>query len=718
MPEIEFPILAGVIKDETPLKAEGFCQDTKGARIRNKSWETQKGRQKATGTAFTGIVRGGFAWADSSNVKVALFGTQDYLYSFYGGAIADITPLKAKGTLVSAFTTENGSSTVEVYDSTHGLNEDDVVTYSNADAVGGLTIDGAYTIESVLDINRYTIDAGSNASSTATGGGKVEFSVPLEAGRLHGVAGFGYGSGTYSSGTYGRAVASIRNLASIWTGGSFGTNGITCRKYGPIYEFQPRPDYTIEHVTNGTFDTDTDWTKGTGFTIGSGVATASAGTESRLEQDGTGTLSGGVAYEVTFVITRTAGAVEFFVDSDPTGASPTEYILGESIEKSATYTRRFKAPPSPTDFGFKKDASFAGTIDTVSIKLISEAYRIDSAPPVSAGVTVDNNNCIICWDTIGQNGVYNPKAVRWTPPGDSATWLSSSSNLAGENSDFGAATRVMAVLPANNSNIVFTNSGLSLMQFTGNTGDAFQFDAINGGAGLASPQACAADEGRVFWFASNNRFYIYQGGFSAQLLDCPFIREIEDNLNAANVDKISCKVNSKYSEITWLIPDTRDGKEISRSYTFNWVENAWYNDEQSHTFYIKSGVYNNEIGFGNDNYVYFTDLGKSDNGNPLTTRILTGEYDTGDGHNLTYLRRFIPDFDDQVGSVELTIHYRMEARGAALSKGPFTISPTTNKVDFRINAKRFWLEFTSSNIDTFYRFGSFRMDIQPIPAIR
>ena len=29
-----------------------------------------------------------------------------------------------------------------------------------------------------------------------------------------------------------------------------------------------------EHVTNGTFATDSDWTKGTGWTIGSGVATA------------------------------------------------------------------------------------------------------------------------------------------------------------------------------------------------------------------------------------------------------------------------------------------------------------------------------------------------------------------------------------------------------------------------------------------------------------
>lgn len=37
-------------------------------------------------------------------------------------------------------------------------------------------------------------------------------------------------------------------------------------------------------VTNGTFDTDSDWTKGTGWTIGGGEATHAAGTGSDLTQ--------------------------------------------------------------------------------------------------------------------------------------------------------------------------------------------------------------------------------------------------------------------------------------------------------------------------------------------------------------------------------------------------------------------------------------------------
>lgn len=717
MSETEFPIIAGVVKDETPIAAEGRCQDTQGVRIRNGKLETKKGRQKISSTAFDGIARGAHAWADKQKHPIAGFGTQDKLYTLYGGSITDITPLKAKGTLVDPFTTVNGSSIVEVYDSTHGLNaNENIPTYSNADAVGGLTIDGAYTVVEILDINRYTIDAGSAATSSATGGGKVEFSVPLEAGRLHGVAGSGYSGGIYSAGVYGRTTG-VNLPSTTWFGANMGSNALFCRADGPTYQFQPRQDYTIDSVTNGDFATDTDWTKGTGWTIGSGVATASAGSQSRLEQDCTGKIDQGDVYELSVTVTRTAGSVEFFIDSKP-GATTTEFILGESIEKSATYTRRFRCPPSPIKLGFKKDSSFAGTIDDVSIKVVSEAYRIDSAPPFAGGVTVDKSKAAIWWDTLNQAGEYDPLIVRWSEPGDVETTLSSSDNIAGENADFGNASKVLRVLPADNANIIFTDTSPHLMQPQEGGADAYRFNAINGGAGLKSPHACGADEGRVFWYGRNNKFFIWLGGYSAQSIYCPLEREISDNLKEADADKITCTVDSKYSEVTWRFPDKRDGKEISRSYTYNWVEKEWYNDVEQHTFYIQPGIFEHGIGFGTNSLGYHTDLGDSDNGNPLTTRILTAEYDSADGHNITSLNRFIPDFDDQVGNIEMTIHYRMEARGTAYSQGPFTITPTTKKVDFRVKAKRFWLEFTSNNIETFYRFGALRMNVQTKSATR
>lgn len=67
--------------------------------------------------------------------------------------------------------TTSGSNIVTVTKSAHGLTAPRTVRISDATAVGGLNIDGPYSIVSVLDANRFTIQAATNATSTATGGG-------------------------------------------------------------------------------------------------------------------------------------------------------------------------------------------------------------------------------------------------------------------------------------------------------------------------------------------------------------------------------------------------------------------------------------------------------------------------------------------------------------------------------------------------------------------
>lgn len=73
---------------------------------------------------------------------------------------------------------------------------------------------------------------------------------------------------------------------------------------------------SVDYVVNGTFATDTVWTKGTGWTIAAGVAAAAAGSASDLSQAGilvigrayrvTGTVSGYVAGTLTVKLGTTA----------------------------------------------------------------------------------------------------------------------------------------------------------------------------------------------------------------------------------------------------------------------------------------------------------------------------------------------------------------------------------------------------------------------------
>ena len=58
-------------------------------------------------------------------------------------------------------------------------------------------------------------------------------------------------------------------------------------------------------VTNGNFATDSDWTKGTGWSISDGVATHTGGTPQYLQQD---ILTVGVTYEITVEVTVADGS--------------------------------------------------------------------------------------------------------------------------------------------------------------------------------------------------------------------------------------------------------------------------------------------------------------------------------------------------------------------------------------------------------------------------
>ena len=108
-------------------------------------------------------------------------------------------------------------------------------------------------------------------------------------------------------------------------------------------------------AVNGSFATDTDWTKGTGWSI-DGTAAKSAGTASNITQ----TLGvSGNQYRVTADITRTAGTVGAYNGTAQIGTTA-------ATETAAKYAMK----TTSTTVGFRADASFAGTIDNAVIQEI------------------------------------------------------------------------------------------------------------------------------------------------------------------------------------------------------------------------------------------------------------------------------------------------------------------------------------------------------------
>lgn len=127
-----------------------------------------------------------------------------------------------------------------------------------------------------------------------------------------------------------------------------------------------------ELLTNNTFATDTVWSKGTGWSIGSGVATKVAGSASLLSQ--TIAPVTGTVYRVVYTITRSAGTIT----PRFTGGST---VTGTARSASGTYVDFLTAVSGNVTFELSADATFAGTVDDVYIKRVSgnDAYQATSA---------------------------------------------------------------------------------------------------------------------------------------------------------------------------------------------------------------------------------------------------------------------------------------------------------------------------------------------------
>jgi hypothetical protein len=125
-----------------------------------------------------------------------------------------------------------------------------------------------------------------------------------------------------------------------------------------------------ELVVNGGFATDTDWTKGTGWTISGGVATKVAGTSANIDQSLA--LTAGRSYQVTYTITSISVAGAFIRLA---GATTVDGITRNTV---GTFTEIVVAPASMTTLSFRAQSTTNVTVDNISIKELPGNHAVQA----------------------------------------------------------------------------------------------------------------------------------------------------------------------------------------------------------------------------------------------------------------------------------------------------------------------------------------------------
>lgn len=245
MPLQKLALKPGVNRENTRYTSEGGWYESDKVRFRQGMPEKIGGWERISSNTFLGICRSLHTWVTLVDLTITSVGTHLKYYLENGGAYYDITPIRATVTLTNPFTTVSGSATVTVTDANSGYRDGDFVTFSDASAAGGLTLNGEFQITYATG-NTYTITAASTASSSATGGGTVTAVYQINAGVELEAPLTGWSAGTWGEGTWGNGGTGIESLR-IWSQGNFGEDLILGFRGSPLYFWDASDDTPLDN---------------------------------------------------------------------------------------------------------------------------------------------------------------------------------------------------------------------------------------------------------------------------------------------------------------------------------------------------------------------------------------------------------------------------------------------------------------------------------------
>ena len=153
---------------------------------------------------------------------------------------------------VPAFTTAAQSYAVTVTLTGHGLVTGRTLNFPVSTTVGGVSISGNYSVQSVTDANNFVITASQSATSTAgptsmnTGKAQILYNIGLAAP----AGGSGWGTGGWGTGGWGNSTGSAPQTgtpitATDWTLANWGEDLLACPKGGTIYYWPPESGFQI-----------------------------------------------------------------------------------------------------------------------------------------------------------------------------------------------------------------------------------------------------------------------------------------------------------------------------------------------------------------------------------------------------------------------------------------------------------------------------------------
>jgi len=351
----------------------------------------------------------------------------------------------------------------------------------------------------------------------------------------------------------------------------------------------------------------------------------------------------------------------------------------------------------------------------------------DTAPTVAKQVMVsdrDRHILVFGCDPQDNIGVQDPLLIRFSDQNNPLVWAAQATNTAGD-LRIGTGSQIITAVETRQQILVFTDQSLHAMQYLGPP-FTFGISLISENLTIASPLSAIAVDDMVYWMGED-AFYVYSG--QVQKLPCSVRSYVFDDFNEGQIEKVTCGVNSSYSEIWWFYPSA-DSANVDRYVIYNYQENAWYYGALTRSAWVDRGVSPYPIAAALDGYLYYHEFGSDDGSdNPPTaiaSYIQSSQMSIGAGDSFVFLTRLIPDITFEGSSatnpaVSMTLETRPFPGSAytgtnsnAVTRSATTpVEQFTDQVYVRLRGRSFALKINSSATGVEWRLGTPRVDIRP-----
>ena len=486
-----------------------------------------------------------------------------------------------------------------------------------------------------------------------------------------GVIETGYGYGPYGREAYGTArTTGTLTEATTWSLDNWGENLVACSTAdGRILEWQLSSAVGSDLITNGDFAADSDWTKGTGWAIASGVASWTGTTAANLEQTVT-SLVDGSTYDVTIDLVdpdadanpATIPSAKILITGTTSGTTLVDKIL---VVGSNSF--RFKTDDTSVDIDIypASDAEPAFDVDNVTLKSKTVAEPITNAPINNIGLIVTEERFLFA---LGASG--NPRKVQWSDREDNTTWTAQSTNEAGD-IELQSAGEIQTAIRTRGQTLILTTTSAHTARYIGPP-YVYGFERVGTSCGVISRQAVADVDAGTFWMGQRG-FFTFNGNTVAEI-SCEVHDHVFGDMNQSQVSKIWAVANGQHGEIWWFYCSS-GSNEIDRYVAYDYKENHWLIGSLSRTCGVERNVFPYQMLVDADAVVYDHERGLAHSSQSVYAE--SGPISIGSGDNIMQVTDLITDEQTQ-GDVNVTFKSRYYPNDTEYTHGPYAPSDPTS----------------------------------------